>query len=139
MKCTCITLYIAQQEPDLSQLEGSIERGTQRKVKWWLKRSLIKQTNCKMYMHYTVHCTIRTRAQSVRGQHRIRTSEEREILTYKGTTPVVRNMWVSFIYSRSLGMMGHMFKWLVMYVLNWLALCICKGELFFEVMIWLLI
>ena len=35
LHCT-ITLYIAQEEPDLSQLEGSIGRGHQWKVKWWL-------------------------------------------------------------------------------------------------------
>ena len=51
--------------------------------------SLIKQTNRKMYMHYTVHCTIRTRAQSARRQHRRRVSEKNDMVTYKDSTQVV--------------------------------------------------
>ena len=51
--------------------------------------SLIKQTNRKMYMHYTVHCTIRTRAQSARRQHRRRVSEKNDMVTYKDSTQLV--------------------------------------------------
>merc|ERR1711954_373599 len=40
--------------------------------------------------HYTLHCTIRTRAQSVRRQQRKRTSEESEMVTYNHLTEVVR-------------------------------------------------
>ena len=45
-------------------------------------------------MHYTVqlHFTIRAKAQSARRQHRMRTSEKSEIVTYKDTTQVARNM-----------------------------------------------
>ena len=47
---------------------------------------------------------------------------------------MVRSMWVSFIYTRSLGRMGNnMFKWLMIYLLNYMALCLCKCELFFKV------
>ena len=45
-------------------------------------------------MHYTVHCT---RAQAVKRQHRKRDTGKSEILTYKDTTQVARNIWVSFI------------------------------------------
>ena len=43
-------------------------------------------------MHFTVHSTLMTRAQLVERQHRKRTLEESEILTYKDTTQVVRIM-----------------------------------------------
>ena len=46
---------------------------------------------CTLY-NYTVHCTIRTRAQSVRRQHRKRTSEKSEKVTNKNTFQVARNM-----------------------------------------------
>merc|ERR1712081_63757 len=39
----------------------------------------------------TVHCIIRTRAQSVRRHQRKRTSQESEMVTYKHVTEVVRN------------------------------------------------
>ena len=45
-------------------------------------------------MHYTVYCTIRTRAQSVRRQHEKRTSEKSEMVTYKHGNGVVRNRCV---------------------------------------------
>ena len=44
---------------------------------------IITKKNCKMYMHYTVHCT---RAQAVKRQHRKRDTGKSEILTYKDTT-----------------------------------------------------
>ena len=40
--------------------------------------------------NYTVHCTIRTRAQLVKRYQGKRTSEKSEILTYKDATQVVR-------------------------------------------------
>ena len=49
-----------------------------------LTLSLIKQTNCEIYMHtynYTVHRTIRTWSQSDRWQHRKRTSVKNEMVT----------------------------------------------------------
>ena len=46
---------------------------------------------CITLYNYTVHCTIRTRAQSVRRQHRKRNSEKSEMVTYKYVTEVVRN------------------------------------------------
>ena len=53
----------------------------------------MKQTNWKIYMHYTVYLYyifyLRTRAQSVRRQHRKRTSEKSDIVTYKDSTQVV--------------------------------------------------
>ena len=48
--------------------------------------AIIKQTNYKMYMDYTVQLhsifTIRTRGQSVRRWHRKRNSEKSEMVTY---------------------------------------------------------
>ena len=46
---------------------------------------------CITLYNYTVHCTIRTRAQSVRRQHRKRNSEKSEMVTYKHVTEVVGN------------------------------------------------
>ena len=78
-------------------------------------RQTVKYTCITLYNH-TVHCNIRNRAQSVRRQHRKRTSEESEIVTYKDTTQWLRNMWVSFIYTISLGWRGHhIWKWLMIY------------------------
>ena len=55
---------------------------------------IIKQTNFKLYMHYTVNCkvqcTIRNRTQSARSQQRKRTSEESEMVTYKHVNEVAR-------------------------------------------------
>ena len=62
----------------------------------WSNKQTVKCT-CITQCNYTVHCTIRTRAQSVRRQHRKRTSEKSEMMTYKDTTQVAENMWVSFI------------------------------------------
>ena len=56
---------------------------------------IIKQTNCKICIklyNYTVHCTIKTRAQSVRRQHRKKTSEKNEMVIYNNSTQVERNM-----------------------------------------------
>ena len=59
-----------------------------------------------------------------------RTSEKSEMVTYKDTTQVARNMWVLFIWSKPLGRMGHnMLKWLLIYLLDMLALCLHKAEL----------
>ena len=61
-------------------------------------------------MHYTVqsHCTIRDRAQSVRRQHRERTSEKSDMVTYM---------------NKPLGRMGHnMLKLTVIFLLNSLPL-----------------
>ena len=42
---------------------------------------------------------------------------------------MARNMWVSFIWTKPTGTIGHnVLKWL----LNKVALCSCKGELFFK-------
>ena len=62
------------------------------------------------------------------------TSEKSDMVTYKDTTQVARNMWVLFIWSKPLGKMGHiMLKWLVIYLLNKLALYSYKGDLCFKV------
>ena len=50
---------------------------------------------CITLYTYTVHCTIRARAQSTRRQHRRRNSEKSEIVTYKHVTEVVRNRCVN--------------------------------------------
>ena len=80
-------------------------------------KQTVKYSFISLY-NRTVHCTIRNKAKSVRRQHRKGTSEASEILTYKGTTQVVRNRWVSFIHTRSLGRMVHMLKRLVIYLLS---------------------
>ena len=41
-------------------------------------------------MHYTVQCTIRTKAQSIRRQHRKRTWEKSDMVTYEDSIQVVR-------------------------------------------------
>ena len=41
-----------------------------------------------------MYCTIRTRVQSVRRQHRKRNSEKSEMVTYRHVTEVVRNRCV---------------------------------------------
>ena len=57
------------------------------------------------------------------------------MVTYKDTTQVARNMWVSFIWTKPLGRMGSSkLKWLMIYLLIEISLCLCKGELFFEVL-----
>ena len=48
-----------------------------------------------MLYNYTLHGTIRTRAQSVRRQHRKINSEKSEMMTYKHVTEVVRNRCVN--------------------------------------------
>ena len=50
---------------------------------------------CIILYTCTVSCNIRTRAQSVRRQHRKRNSEKRELVTYKHVTEVVRNRCVN--------------------------------------------
>ena len=45
--------------------------------------------------NYTVHCTIRTRAQSDRRQHRKRTPEKSDMATYKDSTQVFRKRQVN--------------------------------------------
>merc|ERR1711954_587898 len=48
-----------------------------------------------MGYNYKVHCTIRTRGQSVRRQHRKRNSETSEMVTYTHVTEEVRNRCVN--------------------------------------------
>ena len=69
-------------------------------------KQTIKCTCITLYT-FTVHCTIRTKAQSVRRQHEKRTSEKSEMVTCEDTTEVARNMWVWSIWSKPLGRMGH--------------------------------
>jgi len=52
------------------------------------------------------------------------------MVTCEDTTEVARNMWIWSIWSTPLGRMGHsMLKWLVIYILNKLALYLYEGEL----------
>ena len=60
----------------------------------WSNKQTIKCTCITLY-NYTVHCTIRTRGQSVRRQHRKRNSEKSEMVTHKHVTEVVRNRCVN--------------------------------------------
>ena len=56
------------------------------------------------------------------------------MVTCEETTEVARNMWIWYIWSKPLGRMGHdMLKWLVIYILNKLALYLYEGELCFKV------
>ena len=59
-----------------------------------MKISLINKQTVKftcITLHYnSVHCIIRTRAQSVIKQHRKITSEKSDIVTYKDSTQVFR-------------------------------------------------
>ena len=96
-------------------------------------KQTIKCTCITLYT-FTVHFTIRTKAQSVRRQHEKRTSEKSEMVTCEDNTEVARNMWIWSIWSTPLGRMGHsMLKWLVIYILNKLALYLYEGELCFKV------
>ena len=55
------------------------------------------------------------------------------MVTYKDTTQVASYMLVSLIWIKTWGRMWHnMLEWLVIYLLNELALYLCKGGLFFE-------
>ena len=56
--------------------------------------SYISKCICITLYNYTVHCTIRTRVQSLRRQQRKRTVEKSEMVTYKDTTQLVINNWV---------------------------------------------
>merc|ERR1712114_64944 len=67
-------------------------------------KQTIKCTCITLYT-YTVHLRIRTKAQSVRRQHKKRTSEKSEMVTYEDITQVARNMWVRSILSKPLGPM----------------------------------
>ena len=58
------------------------------KYNWWNKQTVI--CTCITQYTYTVHCIMRTRAQSDRRQHRRRTSEKSEMLTYKHVIEGVR-------------------------------------------------
>ena len=98
---------------------------------------LLEQTNCKMYMHYTIqlHCTLshKARAQSARRQLEKGTSEKSEMGTYKDTTQVARYMWLSLILIKLWGSMWHnMLERLVIYILVKLALHIYECTFFFE-------
>ena len=55
-------------------------------------KQTLKYTCITLYS-YTVHSIIRTRAQSVRRQHKKRNLEESKILTYRDTTQALRHMW----------------------------------------------
>merc|ERR1712081_36560 len=56
-----------------------------------------KNVKCTCITHYTctLHCTIKTRAQSVKRHQRKRTSQGSEMVTYKHVTEVVRNRCVN--------------------------------------------
>ena len=96
-------------------------------------KQTIKCTCITLYT-YTVHFRIRTKAQSVRRQHKKRTSEKSEMVTYEDITQVARNMSVWSIWSKPLGRMGDdMLKWLVIDILKKLALYLYEGELCFKV------
>ena len=67
-------------------------------VRPWQYHYTNKQTvNCTCITQYThtLHCTVRTRAQSIRRQQRKRTSEESEMVTYNHVTEVVRSECVN--------------------------------------------
>ena len=69
-------------------------------LRLWQYHYSNKQTvkcTCITLYNYTVYCTMNTIAQSVRRQHEKRTSEKSEMVTYKDTNQVARNMLVSLI------------------------------------------
>ena len=69
---------------------------------------MVKCTCISLY-HYTVHCIIRTRDQSLRRQQRNSTSHESEMMTYKQVLEVVSNRCVNHqakkVYSRAIGLL----------------------------------
>ena len=70
------------------------------KIKWeepWHSLWNLKYSCITLY-NYTMDCTISTSAQLLRRQHRMRTSKKSEMVTYKDTTQVARNMLVSLIW-----------------------------------------
>ena len=83
--------------------------------------------------NYTLLCTISTRAQLLRRQHRKRTSKKSEMVTCRDTTQVARNMWVPLIWIKPWSRMWHtMLEWLVIYPLIKGALYLFNGWLIFE-------
>ena len=93
---------------------------------------------CKVYMHYTVqlNCTLYHKDQNSVSKKATweEAPEKSEIVTCEDTTQVATNMQVWFIWSKPLGRMVHnMLKWLVIYILNKLALYLYEGELCFKV------
>ena len=80
-------------------------------------KQTIKCTCITLYT-YTVHCIIRTKAQSLRRQHEKRTSEKSKMVTCEDITEVARNIWISLFWSRPFGRIGNnMMKWL--YWIRW--------------------
>ena len=90
---------------------------------WALEISLLKQTNCKMYLHYTVHlyCTLyhndqRSVSKKVACEEDLREKWNGDLW---GHMEVARNIWLWFICRKPLGRIGHnMLKWLVIQLLN---------------------
>ena len=147
MKCTCIILYTCTVHCTIRTRAQSVRRQHRKRAseksdlltykdytqvdrKKWVNQHAKKGDSKAILMlivvnvTYTVHCIIRIRAQSDRRQHRKRTSEKNEMVIYNDSTQLDRNMWVSFSWIKPLGRMGHnVLKWLVIYLLNKLALC----------------
>ena len=91
-----------------------------------------------MYLHYTVHlyCTLyhndqRSVSKKVACEEDLREKWNGDLW---GHTEVARNMWLWFIWRKPLGRIGHnILKWLVIQLLNKLALCLYKSEICFKV------
>ena len=91
-----------------------------------------------MYLHYTVHlyCTLyhndqRSVSKKVACEEDLREKWNGDLW---GHIEVARNMWLWFICRKPLGRIGHnMLKWLVIQLLNKLALCLYKSEICFKV------
>ena len=87
-----------------------------------------------MYLHYTVHlyCTLYHNGQRSVSKKAACEEDLREKWNGDlwGHTEVARNLWLWFICRKPLGRIGHnMLKWLVIQILNKLALCLYKNEL----------
>ena len=91
-----------------------------------------------MYLHYTVHlyCTLyhndqRSVSKKAAWEEDLREKWNGDLW---GHTEVARNLWLWFICRKPLGRIGHnMLKWLVIQLLNKLALYLYKSELCFKV------
>ena len=66
---------------------------------YWSNKQTVKYQCITMY-NYTLLCTISTRTQLLRRQHRKRTSKKSEMETYKETTKIARNMLVLSIWTK---------------------------------------
>ena len=101
-----------------------------------LLRQIIRPN--KIYMHHTTQLTSILYHMDQSWVSKKAAWEEDLIEKWNGDlwghTEVARNMWLWFIWRKPLGRIGHnILKWLVIQLLNKLALCLYKSGICFKV------